>query len=206
MRLTNKQYGVIGLSAPLIFAITYFIMASQRPEYSFLTKAVSELGSLDAPNKWIWNFFGYIIPGILISLFSYGLYNNVADTSKNKWPLAGIFLSGLFMTISGIFPGDFDKRESITMILHTIGSIGSYIFFLVGAFTFPSLMKQSAYWKTAVLPSLTLTWLTIVFGSWQFVFPDMPGAGQRIVFGFYFLWMAFNAVKLFNHNTAIKTT
>jgi len=203
--MTNKQYALIGLSAPVIFAITYFIMSNQRPEYSFLTKAVSELGSLDAPNKWVWNIIGYIIPGILISVFSYGLFKGVTDSSKSKWPLIGIFLSGLFMIISGVFPGDFDNRESTTMILHTIGSIGSYIFFLIGAFTYPRLMKQSAYWKTAIVPSLTLTWLTIFFGNWQFVFPEMPGAGQRIVFCFYFLWIAFNAVKLFNHNTKVKT-
>ena len=44
-----------------------------RPEYSMFTKAISELGSVDAPKKWIWNSFGYILTGLLIAIYSFGL-------------------------------------------------------------------------------------------------------------------------------------
>jgi hypothetical membrane protein len=202
--MTNKRFGLMGLLAPVLFGVTYMIMASQRPEYSYLTKAVSELGSTDAPNLWYWNAFGYIIPGILISVFSIGHYKSIAQKTSSRLPLIGIFLSGLFMSISGIFPGDFDDRTSTTMLLHSIGSFGSYIFFLLGAFTYPKLMRESHYWKSAIFPSLTLTWLTIVFGSWPFIFTEMPGVGQRIVFSLYFLWMALNAYKLYNYKSISK--
>jgi hypothetical membrane protein len=56
--MNNKSYAIIGFLAPTIFWLTYFVMANQRTEYSFLTKAISELGSVDAPNKWTWNIFG----------------------------------------------------------------------------------------------------------------------------------------------------
>ena len=46
--MTNKQYSISGVLAVAIFWITYFIMSSQRPEYSYLRKAISELGSIDA--------------------------------------------------------------------------------------------------------------------------------------------------------------
>jgi len=65
------------------------------------------------------------------------------------------------------------------MLLHIIGSFGSYIFFLIGAFTFPKLMKKSTYWKSAIKPTLTLIWLTIVFGGWVFIFPTIPSVGQK---------------------------
>ncbi|MCC1485651.1 DUF998 domain-containing protein, partial [Winogradskyella immobilis] len=130
--MKSKQYAVIGFLAPILFWFTYFIMANQRPEYSFLTKGVSELGSLDAPNKWVWNFFGYILTGLLISVFSFGLYKNIAIKKSSKLPFYGLLLSGVFMTISGIFPGDFDNPQSTTMLLHTVGSFGSYTFFLIG--------------------------------------------------------------------------
>jgi hypothetical membrane protein len=202
--MKNKRFGIIGLSAPLILGLTYMIMSAQRPEYSFLTKAISELGSLDAPNKWYFNVFGYILPGVLISIFSIGLYRSMAQKTSSRMPLIGIFLSGLFMAISGIFPGDFDDRTSSTMILHTVGSFGSYIFFLIGAFTYPKLMRESNYWKSVILLSLTLTWLTIIFGAWPFVFTDIPGVGQRIVFSLYFLWIALHAFKLYNYQSVIK--
>ena len=172
-------------------------MSSIRPEYSMFTKAISELGSLDASNKWLWNSFGYVLTGILIAIYAIGLYKNVAVTKSSKLPLYGILLSGVFMIVSGIFPGDFDNRESTTMLLHTVGSFGSYIFFLIGAFTYPKQMRKNEYWKQAIKPTLIFTWLTILFGSWPVIFPNMPALGQRITFLFYFLWITHTAIKLY---------
>ncbi len=196
--MTNRHYAIIGFSAPTIFWTTYFIMSCQRPEYSFLTKAISELGSVDAPNKWVWNFLGYIVTGILISIFAFGLYKNIATERTNKLPLIGLLLSGVFMAISGIFPGDFDNKQSATMLFHTIGSFGSHLFFLIGAFTYPKQMRKTKYWEKGIKPILIFTLLTIIFGGWVFVFPNFPAVGQRIVFIFYFSWIAFTAYKLYN--------
>lgn len=204
--MTNKHYSIIGILAVVIFWSAYFIIANQRPEYSYLTKAISELGSVDVSNKWIWNISGYIVPGILIAIFGYGLYKSLATEKSNRLALFGITLSGLFMTLSGIFPGDFEDRQSTTMLLHTIGSFGSYLFFLVGAFTYPKLMKTSQYWKNAIKPTIIITLLTIVFGGWAFVFPNIPALGQRIVFGFYFLWIIFVAYKLYRQPMEKKQT
>lgn len=194
--MNNKIYGIIGIFTPIAFLITYIIMASIRPEYSMFTKAISELGSVDATNKWFWNFFGYILTGILIAIYAVGLYKNVAVTKSSKLPLYGILLSGVFMSISGVFPADMDDRQSTTTLLHTVGSFGSYVFFLIGAFTYPKVMDKSDYWKTAKKPTLIFTYLTIVFGAWFLVFPNIPAFGQRIVFFFYFLWIFYTANKL----------
>ncbi len=195
--MSNKQYAIIGFLSPTIFWLTYLILSSLRPDFSYLTKAISELGSVEAPFKWVWNVFGYIIPGILISIFAVGLYKNIKSGSASKLPLVGIFLSGIFMSVSGFFPGDFENSKSMTMVLHTVGSFGSYIFFLVGAFSYPPLMRKSTYWSNAVKPTLVFTLLTIIFGGWVFVFPDFPAVGQRIVFLFYFLWITYNSGKLY---------
>lgn len=179
-------------------------MSAVRPEYSMFTKAISELGSVDAPNKWIWNGLGYMLTGILIAIYSFGLYKNVAFKKSSKLPLYGILLSGIFMTISGFFPGDFDNKQSTTMLLHTVGSFGSFIFFLIGAFTYASLMNKNNYWKIAKKPTLIFTYLTIVFGAWAFIFPNIPALGQRIVFFFYFMWIFYTAIKLYNQREEIS--
>ncbi|MFY0674835.1 MAG: DUF998 domain-containing protein [Bacteroidia bacterium] len=194
--MTKKQYSIIGIFAPILFWTFYFTLANQKEGYSYLTKAISELGSINTPNKWLWNTFGYIIPGGLISVFGYGLFKHLAVKNSSKTPLFGIVFSGIFMALSGFFPGDFENKQSLTMLLHSVGSFGSYISFLLAAFTFPSLMKTSSYWKSAIRPSLMFTWLTIIFGTWPFIFPNTPAAGQRIVFAFYFIWIGFNALKL----------
>ena len=195
--MTNKQYAILGLLGPVIFWLTYFIMSSLRPEYNFLTKAVSELGSVDAPNKWTWNILGYILTGLLISIYSYGLFKSISNGQGSKLPLISFILSGLFMSISGAFPGDFDNKQSTTMLFHTIGSFGSYLFFLIGAFTYPRQMKKTDYWKQAINPTLIFTWLTILFGAWPFIFSATPAVGQRFVFFFYLLWIFYTSLILY---------
>ncbi len=195
--MTNKKFAITGFLAPIIFWVTYFIISNKRTEYSFLTKAISELGSIDVPNRWVWNVFGYILPGLLITIYSFGLYRNIKSEQSGKLPFWGIFMSGIFMAISGFFPGDFVERNSASMLIHTMGSIGSYLFFLFSAFTYPRHMKENMYWKKAIKPTLFFTWMTIVFGSWTFIFPKFPGVGQRIVFAFFFLWIMYTAVKLY---------
>jgi hypothetical membrane protein len=202
--MTKKYYAIFGLLAPMLFWITYLIMSNLNPDYSFRTKAVSELGSKDAPYKWVWNILGYGAPGLCISIYSYGLFQSVSGKNGSKLPLIGFVLSGLFMMLSGIFPGDFENKQSATMLVHTIGSFGSYLFFLLGAFTFPSQMKKTDHWKPAIKPTLFFTWLTIVFGAWPFIFPDTPAVGQRFVFFFFLVWIGYTAVKLYTE--PIKAT
>ena len=181
-------------------------MAGIRPEYSFFTKAISELGSWDAPNKWFWNGFGYITPGILIIWYAFGLFKSISNGQGSKLPLLSLFLSGGFMVLSGIFPGDFENRRSASMLLHTVGSFGSYIFFLMAAFSYPSQMRKMAYWKPAIKPTLLFTYLTILFGAWPLLYPSAPGVGQRLVFFFYFLWIFYTAIKLFKSAKQVPAT
>ena len=195
--MTKKTFALLGISAVVLFWSAYLTMSNARPEYNLFHKAISELGSMDAPDKWTWNTLGYILPGLLIAIFSFGLYEKISKGQGSKLPLIGLVASGLFMSLSGLFPGDFENRQSTTMLLHTLGSFGSYIFFLIGAFTFPKQMEKSPYWKKAVQPTLIFTWMTIVFGSWPFVFKSYPSVGQRIIFFFYFMWIFYMAVQLY---------
>jgi hypothetical membrane protein len=172
-------------------------MSNLRPEYNLFHKAISELGSLDAPNKWTWNICGYILPGVLIAIFSFGLYKAISNQQGSKAPLIGFVLSGLFMSLSGVFPADMENRQSITTLLHMARSFGSYLFFLVGAFTYPKLMKKSGHWKKSIKPTLLFTWLTILFGNWFLIFPNIPSVGQRFVFLFYFMWIFYMAIQLY---------
>jgi hypothetical membrane protein len=195
--MTNKASAIIGISATVLFWVTYIIMSNLRPGYNLFHKAVSELGSLDAPNKWAWNILGYILPGILIAIYSVGLYKDISNGKGSKLPLIGFVLSGLLMSLSGIFPADMDNRKSTTTLLHMVGSFGSYIFFLIGAFTYPTQMRKSEYWKKSIKPTLIFTWLTIIFGAWPFIFTSFPSVGQRIVFFFYLLWIFYTAIQLY---------
>lgn len=196
--MKNRGFALSGLASAFLLWTTYFVMANIRPEYSFKYKAISELGSLDAPNLWFWNILGYIIPGLLITIFSIGLYKYSAENNSSKTPYYALFLSGLFMIFSGIFPADMENRKSTTTILHMIGSYGSYISFLFTAFTYPKIWKKNKNWQRIIKPTLICVWLTIIFGAWYLFFPNIPSVGQRIVFFFYFLWITISGINLYN--------
>ncbi|MBW8361054.1 MAG: DUF998 domain-containing protein [Kaistella sp.] len=197
--MSNKGFALSGYASAFLLATTYFIMANMRPEYSFRYKAISELGSVDAPHLWYWNIFGYVIPGVLIAGFAFGLYKYSSDASDSKTPLYSLILSGLLMSFSGIFPADMENRQSTTALLHMTGSFGSFLSFLVAAFTYPKIWRKNGKWKAIIRPAGICVWATIIFGFWPMIFPHIPSVGQRLIFLFYFLWIIIAATQLWKN-------
>jgi hypothetical membrane protein len=195
----RKIYGFSGIFAPLLFLMTYTTISFLRPNFSHLTKAVSELGSIGAPYMWWWNIFGYILPGAMIAIFAIGLREELNREGSRNIAFAGLFLSGLFMSVSGIFPGDFANRSSLTMIFHAVGSFGSFVFFLISAFALLGQFRKSDYWRKVIIPSLILAVLSFLSGFMRT--GEAPGLGQRIGFFFYFAWVAYLAVALLNRGS-----
>lgn len=181
--------------APALLWCTYFVMSGMRPEYSFKYKAISELGSLDAPNAIWWNVLGYLLPGLLIAAFAVGFHRQNFSRESSKVLMIGLMLSGLLMAFAGVFPDDMEHREATTSLLHLIGSFGSYLAFLVAAFTYPRLWRQTEGWQPVIWPTRIFTWVSIAFGAWPMVFPHVPAVGQRVVFLCYSLWIVTCAVR-----------
>ena len=196
----RKIIGATALATPFWFLTVYLIMSSIRPEYSHLTKAISELGSLDAPNLWYWNVLGYIIPGFAICALGVGL--KCEFTSHSKVPAYALMLSGLLMTLSGIFPGDFDNRSSFTMMMQTVGSLGSFVAFLVSGFWYPKIFRSSSVWSSISWLSLSLVILSIASGFMRS--GEAPGLGQRIGFAFFFAWIFVIGYFLYRNNKPTK--
>jgi hypothetical membrane protein len=191
----NRKIAVLAMLSPLWFASVYLALSALRPEYSHLTKAISELGSVDAPRAWAWNIFGYIIPGIIVGLLGHGMGKRFANQAGVGLVSLALISAGLFMALSGFFPGDFDNRTSATMLMHTIGSLGTFMAFLVAAFSLPRLLGQTARWRPFLWPSLILAIGSIVTGFLRT--GDAPGLGQRLGFACFFLWIALIGYALY---------
>jgi hypothetical membrane protein len=204
--MNNKNYALIGWSSGIIFWVTYFTMSTIRPDYYHKYKAVSELGSVGAPNGVAWNLIGFIFVGFLISLFSVGLYKSISVSGKGKIAFGFLFGSGLLWALAGIFPGDFEDRTSLTMILHAIASLGSGLFFVLSIFIYIPAMQSSPYWQKSVLPSVLIAILFILSGFLRS--GSAPALGQKIGFFIFFLWLSFMSYKLFREtaNKAIHPT
>ena len=197
--ISRNKIGLIALATPLWFVAVYLVMSSRRPEFSHLTKAISELGSLDAPDRWFWNVLGYILPGLAIALLGLGLKWDFARADRKALgPAMALVASGLFMALAGVFPGDFENRTSTTMILHTVGSLGSFAAFLVAGFWLPGVFRAREDWRWVAWPSLALVVASIAAG---FVRTGAaPGLGQRLGFVIFFAWIGLVGYSLMRSN------
>ena len=198
--LTRRTIGLIATLTPVWFLTVYLVMSSRRPEYSHLTKAISELGSLDAPNLWAWNVLGYILPGLEVALLGVALNRELSGLGKSAGiPTMALAASGLLMAFSGIFPGDFVNRSSLTMVLHTIGSLGSFVVYLIAGFGLPPIFRSRPSWQWVAWPSLVLVIASIVTGFLRT--GQAPGLGQRLGFACFFLWIGLVGFALYRANT-----
>ena len=193
--MNDKIYALAGWSSCLLFWAAYILMSTIRPDYYHKYKAVSELGSVDAPNAILWNIIGFVCVGALISLFSVGLHKSISISSKGRIAFYLLFGSGLFWVFAGIFPGDFENKTSLTMILHAIGSLGSGLLFVLSVFTYIPAMRVSPYWRSSVVPSISIVVMFILSGFLRS--GVAPALGQKIGFLIFFIWISFMAYKLY---------
>ena len=93
----------LGLAAAINAWIFIYISISVNPWFDLYRDALSDLGTLDANQPWIYNV-GLMISGALLILYTvYLVY-----TSNNKVEVVGsgyIAIAGIFLALIGIFPG-----------------------------------------------------------------------------------------------------
>lgn len=195
--MNNKTSGIIGITAVTISIVTIIIMAESRTDgYNHFHKAVSELGSLDAPNKWAFNIFGYILPGILISIFSLNLLKEFRSKFVKSYPFYLLFLSGLFLALAGIFPANMENKQSLITIIHLIGAGSSGVFWFLCALTLWWQLKKIDNWKTVSIITFLIPFGMII--GMSFVSKNSPGLSQRIVFASLYLYIIILSSKLLN--------
>jgi hypothetical membrane protein len=76
----HRSIALLAMAVPFCSLLVYLGMASTRPDVAHATKAISELGSVDTPNGWIWNICGYMIPGTIVASLGWGLGSHFCNT------------------------------------------------------------------------------------------------------------------------------
>ncbi len=205
--MDNKTNGLIGITAVVIGIATIIIMAELRTDgYNHFHKAVSELGSTDAPNRWVFNILGFIIPWLLIALFSFNLLKEFRTLPIKSYPFYLFILSGLCLTITiaGLFPANMENRQSMTTIMHQIGALGGGIFWFLCALTLWCQLKKNILWKNTAITTLLIPFILIL--SMSFVSTDTRALSQRFLFIAMYVFILIVSVKqlLMANNTPQK--
>ena len=192
--MNNKMNGLTGIAAVVIGTLTIIIMAELRTDgYNHLHKAVSELGSIDAPYRWIFNILGFIIPGTLISIFSFNLLKEFRSFPIKSYPFYFLIFTGLLLSLAGLFPANLEDRKSITSLMHAIGSLGGGVFWILSAFTLWWQLKKNKTWKKTAVVTFLLPFIMLL--GMSFVSEDKPGLSQRIIFAAMYLFILILARK-----------
>ncbi|HEV2815995.1 MAG TPA: DUF998 domain-containing protein [Allosphingosinicella sp.] len=192
-----ERLGWAGPAAAALFAASLLGFAAIRTDgYSHATKAVSELGAVGAPNALAFNLLGFVLPGLLVAALAGGLR---AALKSSAGPLL-LGLSGLFFLGAGVFPVDMTATGSALSVTHLAMAQLSGLAFAIAVFPLGSAMRRHPHFAALgrVTPWFLLFLLTNV--AWQVVWQAtgsiLPGWGQRIAFGGYFVWTALAGYRL----------
>jgi hypothetical membrane protein len=170
-----------GILANLVFWPALFVFGALRPDYDQLTKAISELGALGAPNMLAWNLFGFVLPGILLALAG----DEIGRASGRPIARLLLVLSGLAFAATAI-PADMSSYEAPTTIAHLSASLASLATWLAALLWLTA--RGTADWRTLrALAAAGFVVFALAF-SLHFVPDATGGLAQRAAFAAYLGW------------------
>lgn len=190
--MTDRTLIRLAVVANLLFWPLMFAMAAMRSDYSHLHQAVSELGAFGAPRMWVWNVGGYLLPGVMLAAFGWGLMRRLRPGSRIAPTL--LALAGGGLALAGIFPADLQDRQGLATSLHMVGNSLSLLGWAPGMIVVAVFARKSRpdIALISILALLAMIGAFPLYGLW----PQTPALVQRITFGVFFGWYLAVALAL----------
>lgn len=182
-----KKLAFCGVVAPIVFILALVVFSLFTPNYSNLTNAVSELGTMGAPYALAWNIFGFTLVGLLIIAFAWGLHLDLRPGPGASIVPILIGISGIGFAALGLFPAEAGFEPSARTSLHFTMVSLNFLPFILVTFIFAARLKTNDYWKNWTVFSIVMGIIAIA----SFFIPKSIPAGlsQRLGMGAYFLWL-----------------
>lgn len=162
-----KIGAVSGIALPVVFVTMLMIAISLNPWFSFYRNALSDLGSLKVPTRYVFNC-GLILMGLFGILFSLATVRYFESTAMHILTVAMTFLIAV-----GIFPEEYGRVHSIPAALF-------YVFSLAGIFYTGILLKKRGelWFSTFSIMGSVVTFVLMVLtvGKTGLAIPEMIGA------------------------------
>lgn len=194
-----KLTAVCGIIGPIIFTIVIFILGHLRSDYNHFTKTMSELGAVDSPNAMVMNTAGLALLGILMIIFSFGLYKGITKETDTKFGSILVAIAGTSLIGSAIFPCDpHCINVSLTGIMHDVFATIPAIVIILALIMISKGMKQDVKWQNYWAYTLATSILTILCSFLLIftVFENWIGLVQRFGMGIPLLWMMVIAIRI----------
>lgn len=204
--MTERTAGVAGVAAVVVFWTALFIFAAAYPGYSHSHKAISELGALGAPHALLWNLFGFVAPGVLLSMCGAGLANAIEVSGRRSAVYWLLVMSGVGFAGTGLIPAEMRDGSPFMRSPFTLGHVLmtflSGIPWVIAAFLLIGRAERNPAWHRSrgvfiVLAAACASGFVVnIFAQAIPALAHRPGLAQRISFGAYFGWFLVMAVQL----------
>ncbi len=199
-----RFYALCGVIAPILFTIIVIILGLLRPDYSHVSQAISELGSVGAPNA-VAQDVNFILFGLLIIAFAYGLHIGIGDGKGSR---LGPILVALFGAVAAVGDGIFPLPGPLHQPLFIVGVIA----FMIGTLVITRRLKQDARWQGYRLYSLGTGVIAIILFLVLLSYAISTGGGgpwfgalQRIFVAPLFLWIEGMAIHLLKQSNQSRS-
>ncbi len=206
---TRRELGAwAGIIAPILFVAVFTIAGLLRPGYDPLSTYVSALSL--GPSGWIQKL-NFIILGLLMLLFAYGLTGEFPTGKASKGALILLAIMGVLFIVSGPFVmdpmGTPTDQSTVHGIIH--GLAGGIIFILmpISCFVFLRRFREDPHWRSfsgwtlilGIIIAVAVVLLSVVSKSLTLAiaYQDSLGLIQRFIIVPFMLWMCLFGVWLY---------
>jgi hypothetical membrane protein len=185
-----KWLALCGIIAVLWYNLMIIIAGSLSQAYDHMHNSIFALGANGSPVAWFYNPLGPILYGVLIVLFSIGLYIGRAGRIGSFF----LGISGIGEIIAGLFPLTFEASQP-----HFIGLLSVVVGTILMLFAFTVSMRRKDVWKslwkytlvTAI--AFTVSFVVIMLEVFNFA----AGLSERVLIWIAWLWILVIAYRLY---------
>jgi hypothetical membrane protein len=191
--------------APILSIVVAVSVSYVQPAYSSTEQRLSELGASGAPHAFIFNVLGLMTSGMLVVVFSLGLYSEFSSDRLAKIGAGLLTLCGASLFMTGVFPCDVGSVGASTSgILHGVfAGIGTSA--IIGAALAMWLgLKDDAVWRNHSWFSLSVAVVAaaIYAPHLLYLLPRWNGAIQRMLVFVLLVWIEVMSIKLLSRSWA----
>lgn len=147
-----------GMLAPLLLAAFITATALLTTDYTPLFDTISQLGARGRPYADVMNA-GFVITGLLMGAFSYGLYCRVRGGVFAGMVLLLLAIDGIGTVLSGLFQADskaIGPAGTIEGCLHSVFAYVAFFGFLTAVAIFARLAYRQPAWRSYTRVSLAV--------------------------------------------------
>ena len=187
-----------GIAGPILIIISTIWASVLMPGYSHIANTVSQLASYGRQYPIIINI-GFVLFGLLINGFAYGLYQVLGQGRVSSFFLIGTMVFGTFILLlaffrdyneASILPDEWEGQlHKIFAQISLIGLLSAMLFFVKATLSRPG-------WHVIACITIIAA-LAISVSSFAFLFlpASLQGLEQRIIYGISILWIVMASIK-----------